>query len=221
MIAIAAASACVVWGAQGQVPIEKGLPVSFGITSKGTHKLDGRFLDARVFSRVVSDAEAAAYVKDASTAAGAIAKDGLVWGGVPTPGDTCNVVKEADYSKGFTFACWIVLNKTGGRLIDNTTGGCDGWLIDTWPDRPRFYCRGERVGGHSQPFTCGCPQCVVATLKDGKTSVWLDGKRCDYSFDPRVLRPCTWSDLVEKKAKPLEWLFPTTLKWRSKKEAKR
>ncbi|MBR0067479.1 MAG: hypothetical protein IJQ00_07770 [Kiritimatiellae bacterium] len=208
-VAFAAVAACVVWGAQGQVPIEKGLPVSFGITSKGTYKLDGRFLDARVFSRVISDSEAAAYAKDASTAAGAIAKDGLAWGGVPTPGDTCNVVKEADYSKGFTFACWIVLNKTGGRLIDNTTGGCDGWLIDTWPDRPRFYCRGERVGGHSQPFTCGRPQCVVATLKDGKTSVWLDGKRCDYSFDPRVLRPCTWSDLVEKKAKPLEWLFPT------------
>ena len=195
--------------ALGQMPIEKGLPVSFGITSKGTHKLDGRFLDARVFARVVSDAEAAAYAKDASTAAGAIAKDGLVWGGVPTPGDICNVVKKADYSKGFTFACWIVLNKTGGRLIDNTTGGCDGWLIDTWPDRPRFYCRGKRVGGHSQPFTCGRPQCVVATLKDGKTSVWLDGKRCDYSFNPRVLRPCTWNDLVEKKAKPLEWLFPT------------
>ena len=195
--------------ALGQMPIEKGLPVSFGITSKGTHKLDGRFLDARVFARVVSDAEAAAYAKDASTAAGAIAKDCLVWGGVPTPGDICNVVKKADYSKGFTFACWIVLNKTGGRLIDNTTGGCDGWLIDTWPDRPRFYCRGKRVGGHSQPFTCGRPQCVVATLKDGKTSVWLDGKRCDYSFNPRVLRPCTWNDLVEKKAKPLEWLFPT------------
>ena len=105
-VACAAVAVCVIWGAQGQVPIEKGLPVSFGITSKGTYKLDGRFLDARVFTRVISDAEAAAYAKDASTAAGAIAKDGLVWGGVPTPGDTCNVVKEADYSKGFTFACW-------------------------------------------------------------------------------------------------------------------
>ncbi len=222
--ALAVVSACVIWGARGQVPIEKGLPVSFGITSKGTYKLDGRFLDARVYSRAWTASEVVAYnelaggkttsVQQQDLASfqqglQSITASKLIWSGTPKVGDTCNVVKGADYSKGFTFACWVVLNKTGGRLIDNTTGGCDGWLIDTWPDRPRFYCCGKRVGGHSQPFTCGRPQCVVATLKDGKTSVWLDGKRCDYSFDPRILRRCTWNDLVEKKAKPLEWLFPT------------
>ncbi len=146
--------------ATGQVLIEKSLPVSFGVDSHGGNRLEGRFIDARVYSRAWTASEAAAYAKDASTAARAIAKDGLVWRGVPTPGDTCNVVKEADYSKGFTFACWVVLNKTGGRLIDNTTGGRDGWLIDTWPDRPRFYCRGERVGGFSKPMSlssdCRC-----------------------------------------------------------------
>ena len=42
--------------AAGQMPIEQELPVSFGITSKGTYKLDGRFLDARIYSRAISDA---------------------------------------------------------------------------------------------------------------------------------------------------------------------
>ncbi len=194
--------------AAGQMPIEQELPVSFGITSKGTYKLDGRFLDARIYSRAISDAEAAAYSTGADGAA-SIARDGLVWEGVPTPGDKCDAVKKADYSQGFTFACRVILNKTGGRLIDNTTGGCDGWLIDTWPDRPRFYCCGKRVGDHKRQFAIGRAQSLVATLKDGNTSIWLDGERCDYSFDPSILRRNTWSALVEKKAKPLEWIFPT------------
>ena len=190
----------------GQMPIEQELPVSFGITSKGTHRLAGRFLDARIYARTVTENEAEAYSKGDVQA---LAREGLVWEGVPTPGDKCDAVKKADYSNGFTFACRVILDKVGGRLIDNTTDGCDGWLIDTWPDRPRFYCCGKRVGDHKRPFATGRAQSLVATLKDGKTSIWLDGERCDYSFDPSTLNRSSWSDLVEKKAKPLEWLFPT------------
>ena len=194
--------------AAAQLPVEYGLPVTFGVSSKGLHRLDGRFIDARIYARTLSDSEAAAYCSG-KDGAKCISRDRLVWEGVPKPGDECEAVKQADYSAGFTFACRVILNKAGGRLVDNTIGGRDGWLIDTWPDRPRFYCHGTRVGDHVRKFAIGREQSLVATFNDGKTSMWLDGERCDYTFDSAAIFANEWRNLVEKKAKPLEWIFPT------------
>ena len=173
-VAIVATCCCRMAAADVQaLPMAADLPVTFGADSHGENRLEGRFLDTRIYSRAWSDAEAKAYPATPAAA------DGLVWSGVPSVGETCAPMKNADFSHGFTFACRVVLEKVGGRLLDNATpGGHDGWLIDTWPASPRVFAPHKFHAAHSRRFKTGRPQCLVVTVAaDGKIGIWLDGHK--------------------------------------------
>ena len=162
----------------GPIPFVAELPVSFGADSKGGNKLDGTFLGARVYARELNRHEI--YLLSRQVDAN-ISTNALVWQGVPTVGETNAVIKAADFANGFTFACWVNLQKAGGRLFDNATpGGKDGIIIDTWPDAPRFLLAGNSTTALNHPtaFALGEPQCLVATCaKDGTRAMWLNGVR--------------------------------------------
>ena len=180
--------------ATGQVLIEKSLPVSFGVDSHGGNRLEGRFIDARVYSRAWTASEAVAYnglaggkttsVQQQDLASfqqglQSITASNLIWSGTPKAGDRCDAVGRADFTNGFTFACWVVLNKTGGRLIDNATpGGHDGWIIDTYGDRIRFFRPDRRSAYHPLKLETGKPQCIVVTVAaDDGITIWQNGER--------------------------------------------
>ena len=180
--------------ATGQVLIEKSLPVSFGVDSRGGNRLEGRFIDARVYSRAWTANEAATYnglaggkttsVQQQDLASfqqglQSITASNLIWSGTPKAGDRCDAVGRADFTNGFTFACWVVLNKTGGRLIDNATpGGHDGWIIDTYGDRIRFFRPDRRSAYHPLKLETGKPQCVVVTVAaDDGITICQNGER--------------------------------------------
>ena len=175
-----------VMSAVAQLAIERRLPVSFGVDSRGGNRLQGRFLDARVYSRVWSDGEARAYFDQPSNHQTikpsnyqTIKPSNLVWSGVPKIGETCEAVRKTDFSNGFTFACRVLIDKVGGRLIDNATpGGYDGWLIDTYGGSVRFFRPGGISTRHPLRLETGKPQCIVVTVTgDDGITIWQNGER--------------------------------------------
>ena len=158
-----------------QLPLNRNLPVSFGVNSKLHERLEGEFLDARIYARVWSPREIMHYSKSKDAA---VSGDKLVWRGVPKVGDTCDAARRADYAGGFTFAAYVK-PKGAGRLLDNVTPGRgDGWLIDFYQAKLRLVLGGGTNYFHPQPVEWGTPHSVVVTVAaDGAWALWLDGKR--------------------------------------------
>ena len=169
------------WGIAGlaaaaQLPFVAELPVSFGVDSKGGNKLQGEFLEARVDARVWNRHEILQFARHEGAN---VVTNALVWQGMPKVGDVCEAIKTADYTKGFTFACWVELTQTGGRLLDNATpGGHDGLIIDTFPTTARFLLFGKDTVCNPTPFALNVPQCLVVTwMPDGTCATWVNGIR--------------------------------------------
>ena len=80
-----------------QLPLNRDLPVSFGVNSKGQERLNGEFLDARIYARVWSPREMSHYSKSKDVV---VSGEKLVWRGVPKIGDTCDAARRADYAGG-------------------------------------------------------------------------------------------------------------------------
>ncbi len=157
-----------------QLPLNRELPVSFGVNSKQGERLNGEFSETRVYSRVLNPREIARFSRGAE-----ISDDRLVWRGVPKIGDTCDAVKQADYRNGFTFATKVVTKGKAGRLIDNVTpGGSDGWLIDIFQNKLRIVLSGGANNFHPTELELNKPHSLVATVAaDGSWALWVDGQR--------------------------------------------
>ena len=84
-----------------QLSVEKRLPVSFGVDSRGGNRLQGRFLDARVYSRVWTDEEARAYSGQPSNYQ-TINPATLAWSGVPKIGEMCEAVVSRRQRQGIS-----------------------------------------------------------------------------------------------------------------------
>ena len=75
----------------GGLPVNPELPVSFGINSRGGDRLKGEFLDAAIYSTVLTPKTIEAAARGVKPSVKPL------WSGVPKAGDKCEAVRTAKF----------------------------------------------------------------------------------------------------------------------------
>lgn len=165
----------VLTGVAGGLPVNPGLPVTFGMNSRGGDRLKGVFLDAAVYPSVLSPKTIAAAAKGVKPSAKPL------WSGVPKTGDRCEAVRTASFDRGFTFLATI---RTEGvetaRLLDNEIpGGKEGWIIDLIKNKVRVVINGGNTQFFGQAIPTNTPVSVAVTypVSGDEYGIFVNGKR--------------------------------------------
>ena len=172
---IAAAMLAGALTAAAALPVNSELPVSFGVNSRGGDRFKGEFIEAAVYSSVLTPKTIEAAAKGEKPAVKPL------WSGVPKAGDKCEAVRTATFPRGFTFLATV---KTEGvetaRLFDNEVpGGSQGWIIDLIKNKLRVVIQGGNTQFFEKEIPAGVPVHVAVTYPpDGdEYGIFVEGKR--------------------------------------------
>ena len=175
LAATAATVLAAILAAQGALPVNSGLPVSFGVNSRGGDRLKGEFLDAAVYATVLSQKTIEAAARGVRPAVKPL------WSGVPKPGDLCEEVRTAKFPRGFTFLATV---RTDGietaRLLDNEVPGKgEGWIIDLIKNKLRVVIQGGNTQFFDKPLPAGEPVHIAVTYPPAgeEYGIFVEGRR--------------------------------------------
>lgn len=157
------------------LPVNPNLPVTFGMNSKGGDRLKGKFLDAAVYSSVLSPKAIEAAAKGVKPSAKPL------WAGVPKAGDPCEDVRKATFNRGFTFLATICTEGVEtARLLDNEIpGGKEGWIIDLINNKVRVVINGGNTQYFEQVIPANTPVSIAVTYPatGDEYGIFVNGKR--------------------------------------------
>ena len=170
----------------GGLPVNPELPVSFGVNSRGGDRLKGEFLDAAIYSTVLTPKTIEAAARGVKPSVKPL------WSGVPKAGDKCEEVRTAKFPRGFTFLATI---RTAGvetaRLLDNEVPGKgEGWIIDLIQNRLRVVIQGGNTQFFDAPIPADKPVHVAVTYPGNgdEYGIFVEGKR-HRPLPPPALKP--------------------------------
>ena len=182
--AVAAAAALPIFA--GGLPVNPELPVSFGVNSRGGDKLKGEFLDAAIYSTVLTPKTIEAAARGVKPSVKPL------WSGVPKAGDKCEEVRTAKFPRGFTLLVPLRADEVqNARVLDNEIPGRgEGWIFDLIGNKPRVVINGRNSQFYNDPIPVGKAVHLAFTYPGSgdEYGIFVEGKR-HRPLPPPALKP--------------------------------
>ena len=157
-----------------------GHPVKIGIDQGGGNRFGGQIGRLSLLAGA-TDAEQIAALAKLAHDKPLPKRDGVLFTGVPTPGDVLPESKGWTFDEGLTVEAWI-RGPNGGRIVDKITpGGADGMLFDTHPGNALRLIVGRHTLSKPNALPRDAWVHVAATVdsRTGEMRVYQDGKPVD------------------------------------------